>query len=80
MPTRTLTTKGQITIPKEIREQLGLQTGHRVEFYFDPAGQVVLKPRNADIRTLKGIVRTKRRRAVSVKEMNRAIAEGFSRI
>lgn len=52
-----LTSKGQIAIPKQIRQELKLSAGHRVEFLVDPAGYVVMKPRNKDIRSLKGIVR-----------------------
>ena len=80
MPAAVVTSKGQITIPKQIREQLRLHTGHRVEFCVDPEGQVILKPRKKDIRSLKGIVRSRRRRPVSVGEMNEAISQGFSRI
>jgi antitoxin PrlF len=80
MPMGTLTSKGQITIPKQIRERLRLDTGHRVEFNVDSKGNVILTPRNKDLRALKGIVRSRlKRRAVSVKEMNEAIAEGFSK-
>ena len=78
MATSTVTSKGQITIPKEIREHLRLRTGHRVEFFVDSSGQVVLKARNQDFRTLKGIVRSRRRRPVSVEEMNEAIARGWA--
>ena len=80
MPTSTLTSKGQITIPKEIRKWLRLQTGHRLEFHIDVNGKVTLIPRNGDVRSLKGILRSKRKRPVSVEEMNEAIAEGFSKI
>jgi len=80
MPTGTLTSKGQITIPKQIRKRLRLETGRRVEFNVDAKGNVILTPRNDDIRALKGIVRSRPKRpAVSVKEMNEAIAEGFSK-
>jgi antitoxin PrlF len=80
MPTGTLTSKGQITIPKQIRQRLHLEAGRRVEFNLDSKGNVILTPRNEDIRELKGIVRSRpKRRAVSVKEMNEAIAEGFSK-
>ena len=78
MPIGTLTTKGQITIPKAIRQHLKLRTGHQVEFYVDSSGQVILRPRNKDIRSLKGIVRSPHRRPVTVEEMNEAIARGFS--
>ena len=78
MPTATLTSKGQITIPKEIRDRLRLQTGHRLEFEIDKNGKVFLVPRNMDIRSLKGIMRSKRKTPVTVEEMNEAIAEGFA--
>lgn len=80
MPTTaTVTSKGQITIPKEIRDRLRLQTGHRIEFQIDSKGKVSLTPRNHDIRSLKGIIRSRNRKPVSVEEMNQAIAEGSSR-
>jgi antitoxin PrlF len=80
MPTATLTSKGQITIPKEIREQLRLQTGHRVEFQIDSNGKISLIPRNKDIRSLKGIIRPRRKKPVTVEEMQEAIGEGFSQL
>ena len=78
MATGTLTSKGQITIPKEIRERFHLRTGQRVEFEVHREGHLILRPRTRDIRLLKGIVRSPRKRPVSVAEMNEAIAEGFS--
>jgi len=80
MPTATLTSKGQVTIPKEIRDRLRLQTGHRLEFEIDKNGKVILIPRNKDIRSLKGIIRSKRKKAPSVEEMNEAIAQRFSKL
>jgi AbrB family looped-hinge helix DNA binding protein len=79
MLTATLTSKGQITIPKEVRDRLRLRSGQRIEFQFDPAGQVTMKPRTLDVRGLRGIVRPARKRAVTVREMNEAIAEGYSK-
>ena len=42
MATSTLTSKGQITVPKEIRERLRLKAGQRVEFLVDARGRVLL--------------------------------------
>jgi AbrB family looped-hinge helix DNA binding protein len=42
--TTTMTTKGQVTIPKPIRDFLGLGPGSQVEFEYGPDGQVVLRP------------------------------------
>jgi AbrB family looped-hinge helix DNA binding protein len=70
-------TSNQITIPREVRERLRLKTGSRVDFLVEPSGRVVLKPLDADFRSLRGIVRSRRKRPPSIKEMNRAIAEGY---
>jgi AbrB family looped-hinge helix DNA binding protein len=78
MNTRNLTSKGQITIPKVIREQIQLQTGQRIQFDVDSRGRMILTPQVRDVLSLKGIVRTRQRRAVTVREMNEAIAEGFN--
>jgi hypothetical protein len=51
------------------------------EYYFnvDSSGNVILTPHSKDIRSLKGIVRSRlKKRPVSAKEMNEANAEGFS--
>lgn len=71
MPTATLTSKGQVTLPKEVRDRLGLRAGDRIEFVETDRGFVVV-PVTQDIRAIKGIV-PKPRKAVTVEEMNRAI-------
>lgn len=40
----TVTTKGQVTIPKQMRDYLGLEPGSQVDFGYTPDGQVVIKP------------------------------------
>ena len=42
-PSSTISTKGQITVPLEVRRRLGLKEGDRVEFVVDN-GQTVLRP------------------------------------
>jgi antitoxin PrlF len=69
-----LTTKGQATIPKAIREHLKLEPGDRIKFFKHPDGTVVLLPKLPTSR-LRGIV-SGRRRAVSLGEMDEAIAAG----
>ena len=76
MPTATLTSKGRITIPKEVREKLQLRTGQRLDFVLDASGQVTLRPRNGDYRRLHGIVKHTNTRPVTLAEMDEAIAEG----
>lgn len=56
MPVATLTSKGQITIPKEIREQLQVQTGDRIEFLVGSNGHITICPATLDVTTLKGLI------------------------
>jgi AbrB family looped-hinge helix DNA binding protein len=56
MPRTTLTSKGQITLPKEIRERLGLKSGVRFECYVDRDQQVVLVPLTVKLEDLIGIL------------------------
>jgi AbrB family looped-hinge helix DNA binding protein len=42
----TVTSKGQITIPAELRVKLNLKEGDRLEFYVDRYGTVLVRPRN----------------------------------
>jgi antitoxin PrlF len=70
----TITSKGQATIPKPVRERLRLKPGDRLKFFMHPDGSVVLLPkRSASI--LRGIVRARPRR-VSIEEMGDAAAAG----
>ncbi len=45
MVTATMTSKGQLTVPKEIRDRLGLAPGDKVEFVPGEDGRVVLRKR-----------------------------------
>jgi AbrB family looped-hinge helix DNA binding protein len=40
----TVTAKGQVTIPKPIRDRLGLKPGSKVAYRIDQAGQAVIEP------------------------------------
>jgi AbrB family looped-hinge helix DNA binding protein len=73
MPTATLTSKGQITLPKAIRDRLRLGTGDRVDFIVKDDGTVVLRPATVDVRELKGLLHRKGRAALSVEAMNAVI-------
>ena len=80
MPIGTLTSKGQITIPQEIREEMKLRKGQRLEFRLDRSGRLILEPLTQDARQLKGIVHSPRKRAPSLGEIAKAIAHGYSRL
>jgi AbrB family looped-hinge helix DNA binding protein len=78
MPTATVTTKGQITIPKEVRDAMGIEAGDRVEFIAEEKGVYKVVAATKDVRHLKGLV-PKPAKPVSVEEMNRAVARAPSR-
>ena len=69
MAASTLTSKGQTTIPREIREAAGLRTGDRLNFTVLADGTIILRVKNRSIRDLAG--KTKSVRHVSVEQMNR---------
>lgn len=68
-----ITVKGQATIPKAIREHLGLKPGDRVKFFVHPDGTVVMLPK-ISASQLRGMAHSHRRRPVTIAEMNDAIA------
>jgi len=72
MTTATVTSKGQITIPKSVREQLGLDAGDQVEFVKSGDGVFTIVAVTRDVRELKGLV-PKPARPVSIEDMNRAV-------
>ena len=72
MSTATLTSKGQITLPKSVRDRLHLQSGDRVDFVETQAGFMML-PAKRELSELMGVLK-KPRRPVSIDDMNRAIA------
>ena len=72
MTTARLTSKGQITLPKAIRDHLGLKSGDRVEFLISSDESVIVLPATRDIRELKGII-LKPTQPVSIEDMNALI-------
>ena len=74
-----ITVKGQATIPKAIREHLGLKPGDRVKFFVHPDGSVVLLPR-LPVTALRGMLKTRRRRPVTADEMTEAVAKSAARV
>ena len=72
MSTSTLTSKGQTTIPKDVRKRLNLHPGDRLEFVIDEDGRVLVLPASIDASELAGMLKPPVR-PVSVENMNRAI-------
>jgi antitoxin PrlF len=78
MSTATLTSKGQITIPSDVRRALNVQTGDRVEFVEVEPGRFEIVAATRSVRELKGMFGPAAR-PVSIDEMNRTIAEYAAR-
>ncbi|MEW6345928.1 MAG: AbrB/MazE/SpoVT family DNA-binding domain-containing protein [Pseudomonadota bacterium] len=75
MASATVTSKGQVTIPVDVRTRLGLETGDRIEFVLNEStGRYEVVPATRSVTALKGIIR-KPARPVTIEEMNAAIAE-----
>ena len=72
MATSTLTSKGQITIPVQVREALGIDAGDRIEFVELGDGQFAIMAATASVRNLKGLI-DKPAKPVSIEAMNAAI-------
>lgn len=78
MAAATITSKGQVTIPVQVRTALGLNAGDRVEFVELKKGQFAIIPATRSVRELKGLFYDKRRKPVSIEEMNATIARRAS--
>jgi antitoxin PrlF len=74
MSVGTMTSKGQITIPVDVRRELGLHPGSRVAFVRTEAGTYEIRPDTASVRDLKGTI-PKPQQPVTLDDMDRAIAE-----
>lgn len=73
MATSTITSKGQITLPKEVRTALGLDVGDKVDFVATEGGYEIV-PLRSDIRRLKGRFAGRVDQPVTIEEMEEAIA------
>lgn len=78
MPAATVTSKGQITLPKSVRDGLGVDTGDRVEFVELEKGVYHVVAATRDIRELKGSI-PKPASPVSVEDMKNALRQHAAR-
>ena len=74
----TITSKGQVTVPKPIRDKLHLKAGDKVEFMLEEDGNLRVAPVTASVTKLKGLL-SKPALTLSVAEMNEAIATSAAR-
>jgi antitoxin PrlF len=78
MAAAKVTSKGQITIPVSVRVALKLKAGDRVEFVERQKGDFSIVAATHSVQELKGLYYDKRRKPVSIEEMNAAIARRAS--
>jgi AbrB family looped-hinge helix DNA binding protein len=74
----TITSKGQITIPKSVRDLLQLRSGDRVDFVVEDNGTVVLVPLTRSVTALKGML-PRPGKPVTLEQMDEAVARGAAR-
>lgn len=75
MATATLTSKGQVTIPRAVREDLGLEAGSTIMFVKLADGSYRLVARSRRMRELAGILRREGAEALTVEQMNEVLAD-----
>jgi antitoxin PrlF len=78
MSSSTLTSKGQITIPRAVRDRLGLREGDRVVFQFDEHGNLLLRQETqSPLGQLPGLLKhLAKDRPVTLEEMKAAVKQG----
>ena len=67
----TLTSKGQTTIPKHIRDTLRMKAGDRMTFTLMPDGTVILRVKNKSVMRLAGKLRRKGQKPLPVEQLSR---------
>lgn len=71
MAQSTITSKGQLTIPKEIREKLGLRAGSKVDFSVLPNGLIVMRAKTKTLDEVAGILKRPGQKALPVELLSR---------
>lgn len=78
MSTATITSKGQMTVPKEVRDKLGLKAGDRVDVQVRDDGTAVIVPRTATLEDLMNCLPQAKRR-LSIEQIDAGIARHLAR-
>ena len=78
MKSATITTKGQVTIPKEIRDYLKLEVGNKIDFVIDENGTVKIIPLSVPVTALSGMLHRPDMPAATIEDMEYAISQGAS--
>ena len=75
MPASRITSKGQITVPKAVRETLALNPGDRIAFRIHDDGTVTVEAETVELKTLRGVLKAEGRQ-VSIQQMHDAVRQG----
>ena len=78
MPRATITSKGQITLPKEVRTRLGVDAGDQVDFRIATDGTVTVVPLQGSAHRLFGFLHRRDLGGHSVEDMDKAVAQSVS--
>ena len=65
----TLTSKGQLTLPKEIRDRLGLGAGATLDFQLLPDNTITARAVKPDARSIRGLLKSPHAKALTVTQM-----------
>ncbi|MEW6560272.1 MAG: type II toxin-antitoxin system PrlF family antitoxin [Pseudomonadota bacterium] len=69
MSSATLTSKGQTTIPKDIRDALGLKPKDRIHYTLMPDGTVIMRAKTRSIVSLEGMLHDPERKPLTIEQM-----------
>lgn len=76
MPVTTMTSKGQVTIPKDIRDSLHLNTGDKIEFILTRTNEVILRPVTKKVDDVFGLLANyKKVEPISIEEMDEIVKQ-----
>jgi AbrB family looped-hinge helix DNA binding protein len=79
MPTATITSKGQVTIPKKIRDELGLKPGDKVNFEVDKQGSLNVSKKKYSIDDTYGMLHRENQKSYTVEDMDEKLTEYFKK-
>jgi antitoxin PrlF len=74
----TLTSKGQVTLPKEIRDRLGLDAGSTLDFQLQPDETITVRAVKPDARRIRGLLKSPHAKPLTVEQMDQGISRHVS--
>ena len=75
----TLTSKGQVTLPKELRDRLGLDAGTLLDFEIQADDSIRVRAVKPDARRIRGLLKSPHTAVLTVDQMDAGIAEHLKR-